>query len=109
MRFTLPALDAKSTKDIKNLVTNKNLSAIADKFVRGTALDDVIFQGIDKLLVCFNTINISNLGVCTTKQDSGSRTVSNGRGVGVENITGNRLVPTRDIQRRVRGLEGTFQ
>jgi hypothetical protein len=62
MGFTLPVINTKVCKISANLMTNKNgLTTITDEFDRGTMLNDVIFQCVDKLFICLNPIYISDL------------------------------------------------
>jgi hypothetical protein len=37
-------------------MTNNGLAMITDEFKWGTMLDNVVFQCVDKLFVCFDTI-----------------------------------------------------
>jgi hypothetical protein len=73
--FTLPIVDKEGAKNSCNLVTNNGLTAVADEFQRGTMLDDVIFQGVDKMFVCHYPIYISDLSVDSKKYHSSSRTI----------------------------------
>jgi hypothetical protein len=52
MGLRLPTFDTKVAENILNFVADENLSIIAKKFMWCTTVCDVIFQGIDKLLIC---------------------------------------------------------
>jgi hypothetical protein len=81
MGFTLPVINAEGAQYIGYLVTNNGLSTIAKEFQWCPSLDDVILQGIDKLFVCLDTINISNLNVNSNKNYSSGRTIIDSRDI----------------------------
>jgi hypothetical protein len=78
MRFTLPIVNAEGAKDISNLMTDYDLDAVTNELQWGTTLDDVVFQGVDKLFVCLNAIDISDLGTSANKDKNSSGTIING-------------------------------
>jgi hypothetical protein len=62
----------KVAENILSFVDDENLSRITKKLMWCTTVCDVVLQGIDKLLICFDTVYIGYLSVCTTKEDSNS-------------------------------------
>jgi hypothetical protein len=64
------------TQIILNFVTDKDLCTITDKFIWFTALDDIIFHGIHKLLITLYTIDIGHVSIITNKQHSSNRATS---------------------------------
>ena len=97
MWLTLPITNTKSTKYIKNFVTNNYLCSITKELMWCSKLNDVIFEGINKPLVCFDTINISDLCFSANKKDSSSRTIIDCWSIRVDNVTGNRLIASVNI------------
>jgi len=77
--FTLPAPYKKGTEDILKLFTDFNLGAVTDKFIGCTMLMDIIFKGVDKLLVSFNAVDVTNHGITTNKELGNSNTTVNSR------------------------------
>jgi hypothetical protein len=77
LRLTFPIVNAETAKNICYFMANKGLAAFTDELKGGTTLDNDIFQGVDKLFVCLNAIDISDLGVHTNKDHSSSRTIIN--------------------------------
>jgi hypothetical protein len=75
VRFTLPITNTEGAQDINYLVANNGLSTVTDELQGCTSLNNVILQGIDKLFVCLDTINISNFSVNSNKNDSSSGTI----------------------------------
>jgi hypothetical protein len=41
-------------------------------------VDDVVFQRVDKLVICLNSIDISDLSVSSNKDNSSSKTIIDG-------------------------------
>jgi hypothetical protein len=85
--FTLPVVYAEGSEDICHLVTNNGLTTVTDEFLGGSTLDDIIFQCADKLFVCLNAINISDLSVESNKDHSSSRTIINSWDIRIDNVT----------------------
>jgi hypothetical protein len=75
MSFTLPIVNAEGSKDISNLMTDYGLATVTNEFQWGTTLDDVVFQSVEKLFVCLNAIDISDLGASANKDNSSSGTI----------------------------------
>ena len=50
---------------------------------------DVVFKSVDKLVISLDTIDISDLSVIASKQDSSSRAIINGRNISINNVTSN--------------------
>ncbi len=86
--LTLPVLDEQGAEDILDFVTDLHLSSVTDKLGRSSPFTDVVFEGINELLVHFNTVDISNMGVGTIEDDSGSRAIINCRSIRINNVTG---------------------
>jgi hypothetical protein len=63
VRFTLPIVNAETVNNICYFMTNNGLATVTDELKGGNRLDIVIFQGVDKIFVCRNAIDISDLGV----------------------------------------------
>jgi hypothetical protein len=78
MRFTLPIVNAKGAKDISNFMTDYGLATVTKEFQGGTTLDDVVSQSVDKLFLCLNSIDISDLGASANKDNSSSGTIIDG-------------------------------
>jgi hypothetical protein len=97
MRFTLPIINTEGAKDISNLLTDDGLAAVTNQFQGGTTLDGVVFQGVDKLFVCLNAIDISDLGASANKDNSSSRTIMDGWDIRVDYVTGNILLTAKYI------------
>ena len=108
MRFTLPITNAEGAEDVKNLLTDFDLRTITDELRRSTTISNIIFQGVDKLAIGFDAVNVSYLSIKASKDNSCSSTVVDSRDVRVYNIASNRLVTTSDIERWVRGLEAAL-
>jgi hypothetical protein len=68
--FTLPVVNTEGAEDVSNLMADKGLTTVTDEFQRGTMLDDVLFQCVDKLFICINAIDISDLSVNYNKNNS---------------------------------------
>jgi hypothetical protein len=75
MGFTLSVVYAKSVEYICHLMANIGLTMVTDELQWVTTLDDVIFQCVDKLFVCFNAINISYLSIDSNKVHTSRRTI----------------------------------
>jgi hypothetical protein len=75
MGFTLPVVNQEGTKDICSFVTNTGLATVTYEFQGGTTLDDVLFQCVDKFFIRLNSIDISDLGVNSNKDNSSSGTI----------------------------------
>jgi hypothetical protein len=97
MRFTLPIINTEGAKDISNLMTDDGLAAVINQFQGGTMLDDVVFQCVDKLFVCLNAIDISDLGAGANKDNSSSGTIIDDWDIRVDNVTGNILLTAKYI------------
>jgi hypothetical protein len=95
MGFTLPSFNTEGAKDISNLMTDNGLAAITNQFQGGTTLDDVVHQCVDKLFVCLNAIDISDLGTSANKDSSSSGTIIDGLDIRVDNVTGNILLTAK--------------
>jgi hypothetical protein len=50
VRFTLPAINTKDTKDIFNLVTDNSFTSITEKAIGSTSLNNIIFDCVRKLV-----------------------------------------------------------
>jgi hypothetical protein len=98
MRFTLPIINTEGAKDVSNLMTDDGLAAVTNQFQEGTTLDDVVFQCVDKLFVCLNTIDISDLGASANKDNSSSGTIIDGWDIRVDNVTSNILLTGKYIK-----------
>jgi hypothetical protein len=109
MRFTLPIVNAEGAKNISNLVTDNGLAAVTNQFHGGTTLDDVIFQCVDKLFVCLNAIDISDLGVSANKDNSSSGTIIDSWDIRVDNVTSNILLTAKYIKSWVRRFIDLFK
>jgi hypothetical protein len=59
-------------------MADNGLTMVTDEFQGGTMLDDVVFQCVDKLFICLNAIDISDLCVSSNKENSSSRTIIDG-------------------------------
>jgi len=97
VRFTLPVTNDQSAQNVENFVADLHLSAVTDELVGSTSLTDVVFKGVNKLAVSLDAIDISNLSVITNKQNSGSRSIVNGRNISVDNVTCNGLLAPENI------------
>jgi hypothetical protein len=67
IRLTLPAGDTQGTKDVMYLITNDNLSTVTNELMRSSTISNIVFQGVDKLLIRFDAIDISDLGISSYK------------------------------------------
>jgi hypothetical protein len=106
MGFRLPAFDTKSLENILNFVSDENLIRITKKYMWCATVCDVFLQGIDKLLIAFDTIHIGNLSDRTNKEDSNSGTIINCRDIGINNITSDCFILANIIKRGGRETEG---
>ena len=109
MGFTLPITDAKGAKNVKNLFTDFNLCAITNELGGSATIADVILQGMDKLTVSFNAVDIRDLGIETSKDNRCGRTIIDSRNIRINDVTCDRFVATGDIERRIGRLERAFQ
>ena len=83
------------------LGTDLHLGSVTDKLIGSSPFADVVFQGIHKLFISLDAIYISDMRFASNKDDSSSRTIINSRGVGINNVTGNRLTTAMDVESRV--------
>jgi hypothetical protein len=97
VRFTLPTIDTECMKDIFDFITNNGLTPVTKKSIGSTSLDNVIFEGVRKLVILLNTMYISNLGRSSYEYDSSSRAVKNSWYIRVHNITGDIFIASVDI------------
>ena len=74
MRFTLPVIDTVGAQDFLDLIADLYLGAIANKLSRGASCPDLVFQGIDELLISFDGIDISDEGFNADKDLSNGGT-----------------------------------
>jgi hypothetical protein len=107
MGFKLPDFYTKGAENILNFVADENLTKITKPFMWCTMVGDVVLQGIDKLLIGFDTLHIGDLSVCTNKEDSNSGTIINCRDTRLNTVASDYFISTDDIKRRVRGTEST--
>jgi hypothetical protein len=85
------------------------LTTVTDEFIGSTSLNDVIFKGIQKLRVLFNTIKICNLCLDPNKDDSSSRSIVDSRDIRLNNVTSNSFIATIYIESWIWGLEGFLE
>jgi hypothetical protein len=78
-------------------MTDDGLALVTNQFQGGTTLDDVVFQCDDKLVVCLNAIDISDLGTSANKDNSSSGTIINCWDIRVDNVTGYILLMAKYI------------
>jgi hypothetical protein len=97
MRLTLPIVNTEGAEDVSNLMTSNGLTTVTDEFQGGTTLDDVIFQGVDKLFVGLNAIDVSDLSVSANKDNSSSGTIIDGWDIRIDIVTGNILLTAKDV------------
>ena len=109
MRFTLPIINTEGAKDISNLMTDDGLAAVTNQFHGGTTLNDVVFQCVDKLFVCLNAIDVSDLGVSANKDNSSSGTIIDSWDIRVDNVTSNILLMAKYIKSWIRRFIDLFK
>jgi hypothetical protein len=61
--FTLSVAYYQGTKDIFDTITHFSFGTITDELVHGFLFTDVIFQGINEVMVYFNTISIGDKSI----------------------------------------------
>jgi hypothetical protein len=66
-----------------------------------STISNIVFQGVDKSLICFDTIDIIDLGISSYKNDSSDGTIINSRDIGVDDVTSNSFMSKRDVQVRI--------
>jgi hypothetical protein len=66
MRFALPTANKKGRSDVADLVADLDLYAITDELGHGSPFSDVIFEGVDELLLCFGWLPDDNKYTGTT-------------------------------------------
>ncbi|MEL6846676.1 MAG: hypothetical protein AAFP02_26010, partial [Bacteroidota bacterium] len=52
----MPIANDEVTQDVKNFVTDLNLSAITDEFVHGTFFTNFVLEGVNKFVLMFHTV-----------------------------------------------------
>jgi hypothetical protein len=92
VRFTLPTVNTKGTKDIFNVVTNNSLTSVTKKTIGSTSLNNVIFKGVRESVVPLNTMY---------EDYSGSRPIENSWFVGLHDITCDIFITSVFIQGRI--------
>jgi hypothetical protein len=74
------------------------LGSVTDKLIRCSPFTDVVFQGIHKLFISLDPINVSDMSVASGEDNSSSRAIIYGRRVGINNVTGNRLTTAMNVE-----------
>ena len=95
--LALPVADAKGMQNVLNLVANLNLCTVTDQLVHDSLFTDVIFESVDKLLVCLHPIDISYQGLCTNKELGGSSTRVNSGSIRENRISSDWFVMMMNI------------
>ena len=108
MGLGLPIINAKMTKDILNLGRDLGLGRIADKTVHGSPATDDITEGAGKLTISFHSIDITELGMETSKELCTSGTIVNGRSVTIDGISSDRFIMAANVESRERSTEGVI-
>jgi hypothetical protein len=58
--LTLPLINVIGTANVGNFLADFGLGAVAEKFIHGASMTNIVFESVNKLLVCFHGINIGN-------------------------------------------------
>ena len=101
MGLTLPSRDEKDAENILDFVTDLDLSTVTEELGHSSPITDVILEGVDKLAIGLDTIDVSDMGTGPNKQDSSSGAIINSRDIGIDNITSNRFIAPGDIKKLV--------
>ena len=100
VRSTLPGINGVSTQDIENLVADLELSTVREELIHSAFLADFIFEDVDELLITLHAVD-GGVETSDTNEDLGrGSTIINGRGVTVESVSGDGLIPTGNIEGR---------
>jgi len=98
MWLTLPMANKEGMEDVLYFLTNFHLCMVTDELGRGTTLMDVIFQGVDKLPIRLDAIDITYHRFTSHKElGSGDSTV-NGRCIRIYSVSSYRFIPALYIQ-----------
>jgi hypothetical protein len=101
IRLTLPIGDTQGKKDVLYCITNDNLITVTNELMRSSAISNIGFQGAGKLLIRFDAIDISELGISSYKNNSSNGTIINSWDIGLEDVTSNRFIATRGVKDRI--------
>ena len=97
MRFTGPLGYTQDAQQFFSPARDLNLGTVTNHLGHSTTVADIIFQGIDKLLLGLEWVHISDMGFEANKQLSLGGATANSRSVRVDSVGGNRFSPSEDI------------
>ena len=100
--FTLPRCDPVCPEDVLYPVADLNLSLVTHQFIHSTIRTNSVFKCIDELAVSFHTIDLRYIGLGAKEELRACQTIVNGRGVGIDGVSGDGFIATVHIQCRVR-------
>jgi hypothetical protein len=58
--LTLPLINVIGTRNVGDFLADFGLGAVADKFICGASMTNIVFESVNKFLVGFHRINIGN-------------------------------------------------
>ena len=85
------------SKHVFGFVAHFNLGTISDQFGRCTTVSDDVKEGVDELLLMFETMTIGNQGVCANMQLCHLGSIVDGRGVREHSIGGKRFTSAWNV------------
>ena len=81
MRLTLPIINAVSSQDFLDLVTDFHLGSITDELSGSSPSPDLVFQSVDELPISLNGIDIGDKGLHANKNLGNGGTRVNSWGI----------------------------
>ena len=98
--FTLPIAYDQGTEDIFDTITHFSFGTVTDELVHGSPFTDVIFQGINELTICFNTISIGDKSIASHKDLGSNGSIVNSRSITEDGVSSDRLIAAFDVTSR---------
>jgi hypothetical protein len=74
------------------------MRAVANELMRSYTISNIVFQGVDKWLIQFDAVDISDLGISSYKNYSSNGTIIDSRDIVIDDVTSNRFIATRDVK-----------
>jgi hypothetical protein len=82
--------------DIVDFVADVDLSMINTEFMSCALIGNVIFKGVHKLFISFDTIDICDLSVSSTKTNGSCGSIISSWDIIINNVTSNRRIIALD-------------